>query len=174
MKSVEDLIPDQDVVVTITKGGYSKRTKAQAYRAQKITDEHTQLMGEIKELNLILASPERQRGIIKTELAEVASKYGNERRTQIVAGDTDLSVEDLIPDQDVVVTITKGGYSKRTKAQAYRAQKRGGKGVKGAALKSDDVVEHFFTATTHNWLLFLTNKGRVYRAKVHELLDAVS
>jgi DNA gyrase subunit A len=129
-------------------------------------------MSEIKELNVILASPEKQRLIIKTELQEVASKYGNERRTQIVAGDTDLSVEDLIPDQDVVVTITKGGYSKRTKAEAYRAQKRGGKGVKGAALKLDDVVEHFFTASTHNWLLFFTNKGRVYRAKVHELPDA--
>ena len=143
-----------------------------ALERQKITDEHAELMSEIKELNVILASPEKQRLIIKTELQEVASKYGNERRTQIVAGDTDLSVEDLIPDQDVVVTITKGGYSKRTKAEAYRAQKRGGKGVKGAALKLDDVVEHFFTASTHNWLLFFTNKGRVYRAKVHELPDA--
>ncbi len=132
-----------------------------ALERQKITDEHAELMSEIKELNVILASPEKQRLIIKTELQEVASKYGNERRTQIVAGDTDLSVEDLIPDQDVVVTITKGGYSKRTKAEAYRAQKRGGKGVKGAALKLDDVVEHFFTASTHNWLLFFTNKGRV-------------
>ena len=143
-----------------------------ALERQKITDEHTELMSEIKELNIILASPEKQRAIIKNELQEVGAKYGNDRRTQIIAGDTDLSVEDLIPDQDVVVTITKGGYSKRTKAEAYRAQKRGGKGVKGAALKSDDVVEHFFTASTHNWLLFFTNKGRVYRAKVHELPDA--
>ncbi len=143
-----------------------------ALERQKIIDEHDQLMADIKELNIILASPEKQRTIIKTELTEVGSKYGNERRTQIISGDTDLSVEDLIPDQDVVVTITKGGYSKRTKAEAYRAQKRGGKGVKGAALKTDDVVEHFFTASTHNWLLFFTNKGRVYRAKVHELPDA--
>ncbi len=143
-----------------------------ALERQKIIDEHDELMADIKELNIILASPEKQRTIIKTELIEVASKYGNERRTQIISGDTDLSVEDLIPDQDVVVTITKGGYSKRTKAEAYRAQKRGGKGVKGAALKTDDVVEHFFTASTHNWLLFFTNKGRVYRAKVHELPDA--
>ena len=143
-----------------------------ALERQKIIDEHDELMKDIKELNIILASPEKQREIIKTELSEVGVKYGNERRTQIIAGDTDLSVEDLIPDQDVVVTITKGGYSKRTKADAYRAQKRGGKGVKGAALKTDDVVEHFFTASTHNWLLFFTNKGRVYRAKVHELPDA--
>jgi len=143
-----------------------------ALERQKIIDEHDELMADIKELNIILASPEKQRAIIKSELTEVGSKYGNERRTQIISGDTDLSVEDLIPDQDVVVTITKGGYSKRTKAEAYRAQKRGGKGVKGAALKTDDVVEHFFTASTHNWLLFFTNKGRVYRAKVHELPDA--
>jgi DNA gyrase subunit A len=143
-----------------------------ALERQKIIDENDELMKEIKELKVILESPEKQRLIIKNELTEVGAKYGNERRTQIIAGDTDLSVEDLIPDQDVVVTITKGGYSKRTKADAYRAQKRGGKGVKGAALKTDDVVEHFFTASTHNWLLFFTNKGRVYRAKVHELPDA--
>jgi DNA gyrase subunit A len=143
-----------------------------ALERQKIIDENDELMREIKELKVILESPEKQRLIIKNELTEVGAKYGNERRTQIIAGDTDLSVEDLIPDQDVVVTITKGGYSKRTKADAYRAQKRGGKGVKGAALKTDDVVEHFFTASTHNWLLFFTNKGRVYRAKVHELPDA--
>ncbi|MFM8190574.1 MAG: DNA topoisomerase (ATP-hydrolyzing), partial [Candidatus Nanopelagicus sp.] len=121
-----------------------------ALERQKIIDENDELMKEIKELKVILESPEKQRLIIKNELTEVGAKYGNERRTQIIAGDTDLSVEDLIPDQDVVVTITKGGYSKRTKADAYRAQKRGGKGVKGAALKTDDVVEHFFTASTHN------------------------
>jgi DNA gyrase subunit A len=116
-----------------------------ALERQKIIDENDELTKEIKELKVILESPEKQRLIIKNELTEVGAKYGNERRTQIIAGDTDLSVEDLIPDQDVVVTITKGGYSKRTKADAYRAQKRGGKGVKGAALKTDDVVEHFLT-----------------------------
>ena len=129
-------------------------------------------MSEIVELNSFLESPAKQRSIIKEELAEIADKYGDDRRTQIVAGDTDLSVEDLIPDQEVVVTITRGGYAKRTRADLYRSQRRGGKGVKGAALKQDDIVEHFFTASTHNWLLFFTNQGRVYRAKVHELPDA--
>ena len=107
-----------------------------ALERQRIIDEHDELMKEIKELKVILASPEKQRTIIKSELTEVGSKYGNDRRTQIIAGDTDLSIEDLIPDQDVVVTITKGGYSKRTKAEAYRAQKRGGKGVKGSSIKN--------------------------------------
>ena len=143
-----------------------------ALERQKIIDEYDELMADIKELTAILKSPVKQREIIKSELHDVAEKYGDDRRTQIVAGDTDMSVEDLIPDQDVVVTITRGGYSKRTKADLYRAQKRGGKGVKGAALKQDDIVEHFFTASTHDWLLFLTNQGRVYRAKVHELPDA--
>ena len=143
-----------------------------ALERQKIIDEYNELMADIKELTAILKSPVKQREIIKSELHDVAEKYGDDRRTQIVAGDTDMSVEDLIPDQDVVVTITRGGYSKRTKADLYRAQKRGGKGVKGAALKQDDIVEHFFTASTHDWLLFLTNQGRVYRAKVHELPDA--
>ncbi len=143
-----------------------------ALERQKINDEYEGLMAEIVELNSILASEAKQREIIKTELQELTAKYGNERRTQIIAGDSDLSVEDLIPDQSVVVTITKTGYSKRTKADLYRSQRRGGKGVKGAALKQDDLVEHFFVASTHDWLLFFTNKGRVYRAKVHELPDA--
>ncbi len=143
-----------------------------ALERQKINDEYEGLMAEIVELNSILASEAKQREIIKTELQELTAKYGNERRTQIIAGDSDLSVEDLIPDQSVVVTITKTGYSKRTKADLYRSQRRGGKGVKGAALKQDDLVEHFFVASTHDWLLFFTNKGRIYRAKVHELPDA--
>ena len=143
-----------------------------ALERQKINDEYEGLMAEIVELNSILASEAKQREIIKVELQELTTKYGNERRTQIIAATTDLSVEDLIPDQDVVVTITKTGYSKRTKADLYRSQRRGGKGVKGAALKQDDLVEHFFVASTHDWLLFFTNKGRVYRAKVHELPDA--
>ncbi len=143
-----------------------------ALERQKINDEYNELMAEIKELNIILASEAKQREIIKVELEELAQKHGNERRTQIIAGDTDMSIEDLIPNQEVVVTITQGGYSKRTIADLYRAQRRGGKGVKGAALKQDDFVDHFFTASTHDWLLFFTNKGRVYRAKVHELPDA--
>ena len=143
-----------------------------ALERQKINDEYEGLMAEIVELNSILASEAKQREIIKAELQELTAKYGNERRTQIIAGDSDLSVEDLIPDQSVVVTITKTGYSKRTKADLYRSQRRGGKGVKGAALKQDDLVEHFFVASTHDWLLFFTNKGRIYRAKVHELPDA--
>ena len=143
-----------------------------ALERQKINDEYEGLMAEIIELNSILASEEQQREIIKVELQELTIKYGNERRTQIIAVDSDLSVEDFIPEQSVVVTITKTGYSKRTKADLYRSQRRGGKGVKGAALKQDDLVEHFFVASTHDWLLFFTNKGRIYRAKVHELPDA--
>jgi DNA gyrase subunit A len=139
---------------------------------QKINDEYEGLMADIVVLNEILASPAKQREIIKTELQELGEKHGNVRRTQFVATDGDFSVEDLIPDQDVVVTITRGGYSKRTRADLYRAQRRGGKGVKGAQLKQDDLVDHFFIASTHDWLLFFTNKGRVYRAKVHELPDA--
>jgi DNA gyrase subunit A len=143
-----------------------------ALERQKINDEYEGLMADIVVLNEILASPAKQREIIKTELQELGEKHGNLRRTQFVATDGDFSVEDLIPDQDVVVTITRGGYSKRTRADLYRAQRRGGKGVKGAQLKQDDLVDHFFIASTHDWLLFFTNKGRVYRAKVHELPDA--
>ena len=143
-----------------------------ALERQKINDEYDQLMSEINELNVILGSVEKQREIVKQELSETVTKYGDERRTQIVAAEGDFSAEDLIPDQDVVVTVTRGGYSKRTRAELYRSQRRGGKGVKGASLKQDDVVDHFFVASTHDWLLFFTNKGRVYRAKVHELPDA--
>ncbi len=144
-----------------------------ALERQKINDEYDTLMADIVELNKILENPKKQRSIIKEELKEIAEKYGDDRKTQIVpGGDTDLSVEDLIPNQEVVVTITRGGYAKRTRADLYRSQRRGGKGVKGAALKQDDIVEHFFTASTHDWLLFFTNQGRVYRAKVHELPDA--
>jgi DNA gyrase subunit A len=143
-----------------------------ALERQKINDEYDQLMSEINELNIILGSVEKQREIVKSELTDTVTKYGDDRRTQIVAAEGDFSAEDLIPDQDVVVTVTRGGYSKRTRTELYRSQRRGGKGVKGAALKQDDVVDHFFVASTHDWLLFFTNKGRVYRAKVHELPDA--
>ena len=143
-----------------------------ALERQKINDEHEELMTDIVELNAILASEAKQREIIKSELTDLVAKYGDERRTQLVASEGDFSAEDLIPDQDVVVTITRGGYSKRTNADLYKSQRRGGRGVKGAALKQDDVVDHFFVASTHDWLLFFTNQGRVYRAKVHELPDA--
>ena len=143
-----------------------------ALERQKINDEYDTLMAEIVELNAILISPEKQREIIATELAELVAKYGDDRRSQIVASEGDFSAEDLIPDQDVVVTITRSGYAKRTMADLYRSQRRGGRGVKGASLKQDDVVDHFFVASTHDWLLFFTNQGRVYRAKVHELPDA--
>jgi len=143
-----------------------------ALERQKINDEYDGLMADIVELNLILASEAKQREIIKTELTDLVAKYGDERRTQLVASEGDFSAEDLIPDNDVVVTITRGGYSKRTTADLYKSQRRGGRGVKGAALKQDDVVDHFFVASTHDWLLFFTNQGRVYRAKVHELPDA--
>ena len=143
-----------------------------ALERQKINDEYEGLMADIIELNAILASESKQREIIKSELTEVITKYGDDRRTQIVASEGDFSAEDLIPDNNVVVTITRGGYSKRTTADLYKSQRRGGRGVKGAALKQDDVVDHFFVASTHDWLLFFTNQGRVYRAKVHELPDA--
>jgi|UniRef100_UPI00404A5175 DNA gyrase subunit A len=143
-----------------------------ALERQKINDEYEGLMADIIELNSILASESKQREIIKSELSDLIAKYGDERRTQIIASEGDFSAEDLIPDHDAVVTITKGGYSKRTSANLYKSQRRGGRGVKGAALKQDDVVDHFFVASTHDWLLFFTNQGRVYRAKVHELPDA--
>jgi DNA gyrase subunit A len=143
-----------------------------ALERQKITDEYDELMARIAEYNSILASEERQRTIVGDELSEIVDKYGDERRTEIIPFDGDMSIEDLIAEEDLVVTITRDGYAKRTKADLYRAQRRGGKGVRGAALKQDDIVEHFFTTTTHHWILFFTDQGRVYRAKAYELPDA--
>jgi len=140
-----------------------------ALERQRITDEFAELQQRIADLNEILDQPARQRGIIRDELTEVVEKYGDERRTRLVPYEGDLSMEDLIAREDVVVTITRGGYAKRTKTDLYRSQRRGGKGVQGAQLKQDDIVEHFFVTTTHDWILFFTNKGRVYRAKAHEL-----
>jgi DNA gyrase subunit A len=142
-----------------------------ALERQKIIDEYDGLMVDIRELNEILASPPRQRQIISEELRDLTEKYGDERRTQLIPAEGDFSAEDLIPEHDVVVTITHGGYAKRTKADLYRAQRRGGKGVRGAALKQDDIVDHFFISSTHDWILFFTTKGRVYRAKAYELPD---
>jgi DNA gyrase subunit A len=119
-----------------------------------------------------LGSEPRQRQIVGDELAEIVEKYGDERRTQIIAADGDLSMEDLIPDEDLVVSITRGGYAKRTRADQYRTQKRGGKGVRGASLRGDDVVQHFIATTNHHWLLFFTTAGRVYRTKAYNLPEA--
>ena len=143
-----------------------------ALERQQLTDEYEHLMAQIADYEAILASPERQRQIVGTELTEIVDKYGDDRRTQIIAWDGDVTNEDLIAEEDVVVTITHGGYAKRTKADLYRAQRRGGKGVRGAQLRTDDIVDHFFVTTTHHWILFFTNKGRVYRAKAYELPDS--
>jgi DNA gyrase subunit A len=143
-----------------------------ALERRQLTDEYENLMAQIAEYEGILASPERQREIIGEELGEIVAKYGDDRRTQIIAWDGDVTNEDLIAEEDVVVTITRGGYAKRTKIDLYRAQRRGGKGVRGAQLRTDDIVDHFFVTTTHRWILFFTNKGRVYRAKAYELPDA--
>ncbi|THJ68714.1 DNA gyrase subunit A [Arthrobacter echini] len=144
-----------------------------ALERQKIQDRHAELESTIVEFHRILASEDVQRGIVSTELAEIVAKFGDDRRTTILQGyDGDMSMEDLIPEEEMVVTITRGGYVKRTRSDNYRQQARGGKGIKGAQLRGDDVVEHFFVTTTHHWLLFFTNLGRVYRAKAYELVEA--
>ncbi|CAN00012.1 DNA gyrase subunit A [Clavibacter michiganensis] len=144
-----------------------------ALERQKIQDQAAELEQRIAEYNHILATPTVQREIISTELQEITDKYGDDRRTEIMLGfDGDMSMEDLIPEEEMVVTVTRGGYIKRTRIDNYRSQHRGGKGVRGAQLRADDVVEHFFVTTTHHWLLFLTDKGRVYRAKAYELQEA--
>jgi DNA gyrase subunit A len=143
-----------------------------AMERQKIVEELAEIELVIADLQDILAKPERQRSIVRDELMEIVDKHGDDRRTQIIPFDGDVSVEDLIAVEDVVVTITRTGYAKRTKTDLYRAQKRGGKGVQGAGLKQDDIVAHFFVCSTHDWILFFTNKGRVYRAKAYELPEA--
>src|SRR5260370_25252394 len=126
-------------------------------------------MGETAECEEILASPERQREIVSTELGAIVAKYGDDRRTELIAWEGEVCEADLIAEEDVVVTITRGGYAKRTKTDLYRAQRRGGKGVRGAQLRTDDIRQHFFVTSTHPWILFFTNKGRVYRAKAYHL-----
>lgn len=143
-----------------------------ALERQKIIDRLADLEREIAEYQAILADESRQRGIVSEELSEILDRYGDERRTHILHGfDGDMSMEDLIPEEEMVVTVTRGGYVKRTRSDNYRSQHRGGKGVKGAQLRADDVVEHFFVTTTHHWLLFFTNQGRVYRAKTYEIQE---
>jgi len=144
-----------------------------ALERQKINDELAEIELEIAEYKVILGSPQRQRDIVSEELTELIAKYGDDRRTEIMFGfDGDMSVEDLIPEEEMVITVTRGGYVKRTRSDNYRSQHRGGKGVKGAQLRADDVVDHFFVTTTHHWLLFFTNTGRVYRAKAYEIQEA--
>ena len=140
-----------------------------ALERQRILDELAEREAEISDLTAILADPVRQRSIIGDELTEAVHQFGDQRRTRIIPFEGDMSAEDFIAQEDVVVTVTRGGYAKRTKTELYRSQRRGGKGVRGAALKQDDIVEHFFVTSTHHWILFFTNKGRVYRAKAHEL-----
>jgi DNA gyrase subunit A len=144
-----------------------------ALERQKIIDEAAELEAQILDYKAIIADPVRQRTIIKDELDEIVTRHGDDRRSQIVAGlDGDVSAEDLIPEEEMVISLTRGGYIKRTKSDNYRQQHRGGKGVKGASLRADDVVEQFFVTTTHHWLLFFTNKGRIYRTKAYEVLEA--
>ncbi|NUU06470.1 DNA gyrase subunit A [Leifsonia sp. C5G2] len=144
-----------------------------ALERQKIIDEHDEIEKQIQEFHAILEDPARQRSIISEELSEIVTRFGDDRRTEIMFGyDGDMSVEDLIPEEEMVVTVTRGGYIKRTRSDNYRSQHRGGKGVKGAQLRGEDVVDHFFVTTTHHWLLFFTNQGRVYRAKAYEVQEA--
>ncbi|OBH00760.1 MULTISPECIES: intein-containing DNA gyrase subunit A [unclassified Mycobacterium] len=143
-----------------------------ALERQRIIDDLAKIEAEIADLEDILAKPERQRAIVRDELTEIVDKHGDDRRTRIVAADGEVSDEDLIAREDVVVTITETGYAKRTKTDLYRSQKRGGKGVQGAGLKQDDIVAHFFVSSTHDWILFFTTQGRVYRAKAYELPEA--
>src|SRR5271165_5033378 len=143
-----------------------------ALERQRIVDDLAKIEAEIADLEDILAKPERQRGIVRSELGEIVDKHGDDRRTRIIASDGDVNDEDLIAREDVVVTITETGYAKRTKTDLYRSQKRGGKGVQGAGLKQDDIVRHFFVCSTHDWILFFTTQGRVYRAKAYDLPEA--
>lgn len=143
-----------------------------ALERQRIIDDLAKIEAEIADLEDILAKPERQRTIVRDELKEIVDKYGDDRRTRIIPADGDVADEDLIAREEVVVTITETGYAKRTKSDLYRSQKRGGKGVQGAGLKQDDIVNHFFVCSTHDWILFFTTQGRVYRAKAYDLPEA--
>ena len=168
LKSLLDIDDTQaDAILTM------QLRRLAALERQKIIDEANELELQIADFQAILADPMRQRTIIRDELTGIVDKFGDDRRTQILPGyDGDMSIEDLIPQEEMVVTVTRDGYIKRTRSDNYRQQHRGGKGVKGAQLRADDVVEHFFVTTTHHWLLFFTTKGRVYRAKTYEVPEA--
>ncbi|QGF25106.1 DNA gyrase subunit A [Raineyella fluvialis] len=169
-EGLKDLLEIDDAQATAILDMQLRRLAA--LERQKIIDSLEEIEARIADYRDILAKPERQRQIIATELQEIVDKYGDERRTRIVSADGDLSDEDLIPDEDVIVTITHGGYAKRTRSDQYRVQKRGGKGVRGATLRADDEVAHLFATTNHQWILFFTNMGRVYRAKAWQLPEA--
>ncbi|MDG4822183.1 DNA gyrase subunit A [Asanoa sp. WMMD1127] len=167
---LRDLLDIDDIQATAILDMQLRRLAA--LERQKIIDELAKIEIDIADLRDILAKPERQRKIISDELSEIVAKWGDDRRTKIVPFDGEVSMEDLIAREDVVVTITRTGYAKRTKVDLYRSQRRGGKGVSGAGLRQDDIVSHFFVCSTHDWILFFTNKGRVYRAKAYELPEA--
>ena len=143
-----------------------------ALERQKIMDQAAEIELQIAEFKRILADEGVQRDIISTELTEIVDKYGDDRRTTIIPGEGDLRNEDLIPEEEIVITVTRAGYLKRTRSDNYRSQHRGGKGIRGATLRADDVVQHFLVTTTHHWLLFFTDKGRVYRAKGYDIMEA--
>ncbi|SDG50152.1 DNA gyrase subunit A [Microbacterium pygmaeum] len=168
LKALLDIDDDQAIAILDL-----QLRRLAALERQKILEEADELEARIADFKEILADPTRQRTIIRDELTSIVERFGDDRRTQILAGfDGDMSVEDLIPEEEMVITVTRDGYIKRTRSDNYRQQHRGGKGVKGAQLRADDVVEHFFVTTTHHWLLFFTTKGRVYRSKAYEVPEA--
>nr|WP_245703240.1 DNA gyrase subunit A [Raineyella antarctica] len=169
-EGLKDLLEIDDAQATAILDMQLRRLAA--LERQKIITALEELEARIADFKDILATPQRQRDIVSAELQEIVDKYGDERRTTIVAADGDLSDEDFIPDEDVIITITHGGYAKRTRSDQYRVQKRGGKGVRGATLRADDEVAHMFATTSHQWILFFTNMGRVYRAKAWQLPEA--
>jgi DNA gyrase subunit A len=139
---------------------------------QKLEDEHKELLATIRRLKALLKDPAKLLAVVKDELLELRKKYADPRRTEIRADEGDLEIEDLIQEQDVIITITRAGYVKRLPVETYRSQGRGGRGVIGANLKADDIITQVFTTTTHHWLLVFTNKGKVYRTKVHEVPES--
>ena len=139
---------------------------------EELEQEHKDLLARIRYLKALLKDPKKIRGVIKEELLEIKKRYANARRTQLKADEGELDVEDLIAEEDVVITVSRAGYVKRQPLENFRRQGRGGRGVRGQNLKEEDVVRDVFTSTTHHWLLFFTSKGKVYRVKVHEVPDA--
>jgi DNA gyrase subunit A len=138
----------------------------------ELEKEHKDLLARIRYLNSLLKDPKKLRGVIKEELAEIRKKHADARRSQIKADEGEFDIEDLIAEEDVVITVSRAGYVKRVPIDTFHRQGRGGKGIKGATLKEEDVIANVFTTTTHHWLLFFTTKGKVYRVKVHEVPDS--
>jgi DNA gyrase subunit A len=136
---------------------------------EKLEEEHKELQATIKRLKALLKDPKKLRALIKTELLEVREKYADERKTEIKADEGEIDIEDLVTKQDVVITVSRAGYVKRLPVETYKRQGRGGKGVRGANLKEEDVIAQAFTTTTRHWLLFFTSSGKVYRVKAHEV-----